>query len=110
DVSARVTAMNYAFTSRPVTMLWLSARYRQYEFDNRTVPFRTGNSVNYDATIVALNSSSEPFGSTRHTFDADASFSPMKHVGFRAGYTREEVDRTYRIVEKTTEDIVRASV
>jgi MtrB/PioB family decaheme-associated outer membrane protein len=110
DVSARVTAMNYAFTTRPVSMLWFSARYRQYEFDNRTVPFETTNNVNYDTTIVALNAESEPFGSTRHTFDADASFTPVRHVGFRAGYTREEVDRTYRIVEKTTEDIVRASV
>jgi hypothetical protein len=32
------------------------------------------------------------------------------HVGLRAGYTREVVDRTYRIVEKTTEDIARTSV
>src|SRR5262245_40589509 len=110
DVNARVTAMNYAFTSRPVTMLWFSARYRQYDFDNRTVPFATRNSVNYDTAIVALNATSEPFGSVRHTFDADASFTPVMYVGFRAGYTREEVDRTYRIVEKTTEDIARASV
>jgi MtrB/PioB family decaheme-associated outer membrane protein len=110
DVSARVTAMNYAFTSRPVTMLWFSARYRQYEFDNRTVPFKIGDSVNYDTAVVALNKETEPFGSIRHTFDADASFTPVMYVGFRAGYTREEVDRTYRIVEKTTEDIARASV
>ena len=110
DVTARVTAMNYTFTSRPVTSLWFSARYRQYEFDNRTVPFETGNSVNYDTAIVALNAESEPFGSTRHTFDADATYSPVRYFGFRAGYTREDVDRTYRIVEKTTEDIGRVSV
>ncbi|MEP7306818.1 MAG: MtrB/PioB family decaheme-associated outer membrane protein [Acidobacteriota bacterium] len=110
DVKATVTSMNYAFTSRPVTMLWFSARYRQYEFDNRTVPFKTANSVNYDTAIVALNSASEPFGATRHTFDADASFTPVMYLGLRAGYTREEVDRTHRIVENTTENIARASV
>jgi MtrB/PioB family decaheme-associated outer membrane protein len=110
DVSARVTAMNYAFTSRPVTSLWFSARYRQYEFDNRTEPFHMGNIVNYDTTIVAMNAESEPFGSIRHTFDADASYSPHKYVGLRAGYTREEVERTHRMVEKTTEDIGRVSV
>ena len=109
DVNARVTSMNYAFTSRPVTSVWFSARYRQYEFDNRTVPFETKNSVNYDTAIVALNSESEPFSQTRHTFDADATYSPIRYVGFRAGYTREEIDRTYRIVEKTTEDVGRAS-
>jgi len=110
DITARVTAMNYLFTSRPVNTVWFSARYRLYEFDNRTVPFETRNGVNYDTTVVALNKESEPFSQTRHTFDADATYSPIRHVGFRAGYTREEVDRTHRIVEKTTEDIGRASV
>jgi MtrB/PioB family decaheme-associated outer membrane protein len=110
DVNARITAMNYTFTSRPVTSMWFSARYRVYDFDNRTVPFAVTNSVNYDTAIVALNNSSEPFGSVRHTFDADATYSPIRYVGFRAGYTREDIDRTYRIVEKTTEDIGRVSV
>jgi MtrB/PioB family decaheme-associated outer membrane protein len=110
DVKARVTAMNYAFTSRPVTSLWFSARYRQYDYDNRTAPFEMGNIVNYDTAIVALNAESEPFGSIRHTFDGDASYSPHKYVALRAGYTREEVERTHRMVEKTTEDIGRLSV
>jgi MtrB/PioB family decaheme-associated outer membrane protein len=110
DVTARVTMMNYLFTSRPVNTVWFSARYRQYEFDNRTVPFDVTNGVNYDTTIVALNKESEPFSQKRHTFDGDATFSPWRYVGFRAGYTREDVDRTFRVVEKTTEDIGRASV
>jgi len=110
DVTARVTAMNYTFTSRPITSMWFSARYRVYNFDNRTVPFVVTNSVNYDTAIVALNNSSEPFGSIRHTFDADATYSPIRYVGFRAGYTRENIDRTYRIVEETAEDIGRVSV
>jgi MtrB/PioB family decaheme-associated outer membrane protein len=110
DVTARAITMNYQITSRPTRMLWLSARYRQQEFDNRTVPFEIGNSVNYDTAVVALNKESEPFGQTRHTFDADVSVSPMRVLGFKAGYTREEVDRTFRIVENTTEDIGRVSM
>ena len=110
DVKAVVTSMNYAFTSRPTSTLWFSARYRQYEFDNQTTPFQVVNGVNYDTAIVALNIASEPYSTTRHTFDADASFSPRTYLGFRAGYTREQIDRTYRIVANTTEDIARASV
>jgi MtrB/PioB family decaheme-associated outer membrane protein len=110
DVKARVTSMNYAFTSRPVTTLWFTARYRQYHFDNRTVPFQVGNSVNYDTAVVALNKDSEPFGQIRHTFDGDVTYSPTRLLGLRAGYTHEEIDRTHRIVESTTEDIARASV
>jgi len=111
EAEARITAMNYNFTSRPTNALWFSARYRQYQFDNRTPVFSTGAYVNYDtAYSPALNHESEPFGYTRHTFDADASYSPFRYVGFRAGYTREETDRTYRVVENTTEDTARASV
>jgi len=110
DVTARVTTMNYLFTSRPTNVLWFSARYRQYDFNNRTEPFVVTDSVNYDTAIVALNKESEPFGQTRHTFDADATFSPVRFLGLRAGYTREEVDRTFRIVENTTEDIGRVSM
>ncbi|PYR40633.1 MAG: hypothetical protein DMF93_10515 [Acidobacteria bacterium] len=111
EADARVTAMNYNFTSRPTRTLWFSARYRQYEFDNRTPIFETGGYVNYDTAYTAtLNHESEPLGYTRHTFDADASYSPTRILGFRAGYTREAVDRTFRIVEKTTEDTARASV
>ena len=110
DVDARVTTMNYLFTSRPTRILFVSARYRQYEFDNRTEPFDIINSVNYDTSVVALNKESEPFGQKRHTFDADVSISPTRILGFRAGYTREEVDRTFRIVENTTEDIGRVSM
>ena len=110
EVQARVTAMNYTFTSRPVNDLFFSARYRQYEFDNRTPLFTVTNGVNYDTAIVALNKESEPLGYTRHTFDGDASYSPFKYVGFRAGYTREGINRTYRAVEDTTEDTGRASI
>jgi MtrB/PioB family decaheme-associated outer membrane protein len=109
DIKARVTAMNYNFTSRPIRTVWLSVRYRQYEFDNRTQPFFVTNRVNYDTAIVAANNETEPFSLTRHTFDADATFSPIRYVGFRAGYTREDVDRTHRIVEQTTEDTARVS-
>jgi hypothetical protein len=110
EVDARVTTMNYSLTSRPTPIVWLSVRYRQYDFNNRTEPFDVGNSVNYDTALVTLNKESEPFGQTRHTFDADASISPTRILGLKVGYTREQVDRTFRIVENTTEDIGRASI
>jgi len=108
---ARTVAMYYNITSRPTNTLWFSARYRQYEFDNRTPVFETGSYVNYDTAYTAtLNHESEPLGYVRHTFDADASYSPLPYLGLRAGYTRAQNDRTYRIVEQTTEDIGRFSV
>jgi MtrB/PioB family decaheme-associated outer membrane protein len=109
EAKARVTAMNYSFTSRPANILWFSARYRQYNFDNRTEEFAASQWVNYDTSLSTNLLENEPAGYTRHTFDGDASVSPWRYVGFRVGYTREQVDRTFRVVDQTKEDTVRTS-
>ncbi len=110
QIQARVTAMNYTFTTHPTKKMWFSTRYRQYEFNNQTVPFAVGQSINFDTSVVALNKESEPLGYTRHTLDTDASYSPVRYLGFRTGYTREEVNRTYRFIEDTIENTGRVSV
>jgi MtrB/PioB family decaheme-associated outer membrane protein len=109
EANARVTSMNYSLTSRPTNMLWFSARYRQYQFDNRTEEFQSATFVNYDSALTTTGIANEPAGYTRHTFDGDVSVTPFRYLGIRGGYTRQEVDRTFRIVEKTTEDTYRAS-
>ena len=111
DVQARITAMNYTFTSRPATTLWLNARYRQYEFDDQTPAFLVVNSVSYDYTAAPnLNRLRDPLSFTRHTFDGDASYSPVPFVGIRAGYTYEEVNRLNRYSDSSTENTARLSV
>jgi MtrB/PioB family decaheme-associated outer membrane protein len=117
DLTARVTSQNYTFTSSPTSFLWLSARYRGYEYDNRSPEFAVTRSVNYDTAVYSLNESAARLGFTRRTFDGDASVSPFRYVAFRAGYTREEIDHTNpstgeltRMVDKTAEDTGRVSV
>lgn len=111
DVNARVTAMNFTFTSRPVNQVWFSARYRQYEFDDRTAPFMVTDSVSYDYSAApGVNIARTALGFTRHTFDGDASYSPVTFLGIRGGYTREVIDRSGRWIDQTTEDVGRLSV
>jgi len=110
DVQARITAMNYTFTSRPTRTVWLNARYRQYEFDDRTPAFLVVNSVSYDYTLApGVNLLRDPLSYTRHTFDGDASYSPVSFIGVRAGYTHEEIDRLNRYSASTSENIGRLS-
>src|SRR5215510_8683353 len=45
NAKARVTSMNYTFSSRPVDTLLLAARYRTYDYDNRTPVFHVINTV-----------------------------------------------------------------
>jgi MtrB/PioB family decaheme-associated outer membrane protein len=110
DAQARVTAMTYSFTSKPASSLWFSARYRSYDFDNRTPVFHVANTIAYDSTVEAFaEGGTSPYSVTRRTFDADASLTPVPYTALRVGYTREQINETFRTFDTTTEDTVRLS-
>src|SRR5205814_7333255 len=50
-----------------------------------------------------------PYSFSRKSLDVDASFTPITFAAFRAGYTREMVDQTFRVFDTTTENTVRLS-
>jgi hypothetical protein len=91
-------------------VLWLNARYRSYDFDNRTPIFRVAQTVAYDTNAAPFaEAGTSPYSLNRKTFDADASFTPIPFAAFRAGYTREQINQTFRLFDTTTEDTVRVS-
>jgi MtrB/PioB family decaheme-associated outer membrane protein len=108
EAAARTVAMNYTVTSRPVRMVWLNARYRYHEFDNRTPPFEVPTRVRLDQTVIATHGP-ETLSSTRHNLDLDASLRPLPFTSFSVAYGRAQADRTHRIFGRTTENVVRAS-
>ena len=111
QAEARILSMNYRLTSRPTPMLWLNGQFRLYDYDNRTPHFPVEQYVRVDSgAATSLTGGSEPFGYTRQFVDLDASFTPLTFAAFRLGYGRERDDRTFRYFEKTTEQIVRASI
>jgi len=109
DVTAHVTAMNFAATSRPIDHLFLNARYREYKYDNQTPIFASATSISYDYSIAGAVQT-EPISYTRHTFDGDMMYSPFRHLGVRGGYTFAANDQPERWVPTTHENIGRASV
>jgi MtrB/PioB family decaheme-associated outer membrane protein len=111
EAEARITSMSYRFTSRPLPMVWLNAQYRLYDYDNRTPHFPVTQYVRLDGTVgTSATGGSEPFEMQRHFFDVDASVTPYRHLALRVGYGRENDDRSYRYLEETIEDVVRASI
>ncbi len=111
EAEARITSVNYRFTSRPLPKLWLSAQYRLYDYDNRTPHFPVGQYVRLDGTVAtSVTGGSEPFDMKRHFVDADLSVTPLPYLALRVGYGREHDERSFRFVEETTENVVRASV
>ncbi len=111
DASARTLAMNYSFTSRPNRFVWLNARFRYYDFNNRTPVFAISQYSRLDGSPTTVRTGgTEPLGSLRQNVDLDASFTPTTFTAIRVGYGRDWTKRTYRIFERTTEDVGRMSV
>ena len=122
---ARTTAFNLNFSSRPNRYLDVSARFRSYDYDNRTPEFAMTQRVAYDnspgnATMSTLGGTSytpnhdgvsgvltEPFGVARYTFDGDVRLSPWSGMSVGGGYSRIQEDRSHRFFEKTTENLLR---
>jgi MtrB/PioB family decaheme-associated outer membrane protein len=111
EAEARISSMTYRVTSRPSSIVWLSAQYRLYDYDNRTPRFPVGQYVRVDAVpAVSRTGGSEPFEYTRHFVDVDASVTPLPFFALRGGYGQEQDNRSYRFFEETTERIVRGSI
>jgi MtrB/PioB family decaheme-associated outer membrane protein len=107
---ARTSAVNLTFVSRPTRYVDLNVRYRSYDYDNRTPVFNMTQRVSYDgapSAVLATPLHTEPFGVLRHTLDADFRVTPLRFATAGIGFSRLQEDRTHRIFESTTENVVR---
>jgi opacity protein-like surface antigen len=111
DGEARTTAVNLTFVSRPTRWVDVTAGYRQYDYDNRTPEFAMTQRVSYDNAVSAVDPPihTEPFGVLRRTLDADLKLSPMRGISAGIGFTRLGEERTHRIFESTTDNVVRVT-
>jgi MtrB/PioB family decaheme-associated outer membrane protein len=109
DGEARSSSVNLRFTSRPNKYTDVIVSYRSYDYDNRTPVFHMRERVSYDNAPAAVTPpvETEPFGLTRHTFDADYRLAPFAMTTAGIGFTRNSEERTHRIFESTTDNVVR---
>jgi MtrB/PioB family decaheme-associated outer membrane protein len=106
---ADTLGMVYAFSSRPSPFVSFEARYRYYDYSNKTVPFETTPLIG-DWSLGTGLIENEPASIKRETLDLDGTLSPIRYMDVRFGYTREDADRTFRIFEKTAEDSYRVMI
>jgi MtrB/PioB family decaheme-associated outer membrane protein len=106
---ARTTAFNLTFTSRPTRWADARVRFRSFDYDNRTPEFALTQRVSYDNAPSALASAvhTEPFGVVRHDLDAEFRVTPINRAALTVGFARLGEERTHRIFESTTENVVR---
>ncbi len=108
EAAVRTLAITSVFTTRPTRALWLTARYRYHDLDDRTPPFESTGFVLLDQRLSTPHEA-EQLSITRAAVDLDASFTPASFAAVRVGYGREQADRTHRIFARTVEQVVRAS-
>jgi MtrB/PioB family decaheme-associated outer membrane protein len=117
---ARTTAVNLSFVSRPNHLFDINARFRDYNYDNKTPPFTLLQRVSYDNSVSNGTYSSlgaqtsavgsvvtEPFGVGRSTFDADVRMTPRSGYSAGVGYSYIGEERTHRIIENTSDNVFR---
>ncbi len=112
EAEVRNLAVNLGLTSRPNSKLWLSARLRYYDSDNRMPAFTDPSYVRLDQLVTTTFTAiaTRPLSFTRANIDLDASYTLRPFTALRVGYSRDASDRENRIFERTTEDVVRASL
>ena len=81
-----------------------------YDFDNRTPLFHVNQTVTYDTSVSTFApGTTSPYTLDRKAFDAEVSYTPWKSSAFRAGYTRSDINQTFRYVDSTGENTLRLS-
>ena len=111
EAEARILALNLGYTTRAFRSVMFTARYRTYDFDNRTPSFLQPEYVRADQTVTpSVIGRSEPFEYTRHFVDLNAIYTGLRFASVRFGYSMEHDDRAYRFVQRTTDHMVRASI
>jgi MtrB/PioB family decaheme-associated outer membrane protein len=87
EASVDVLSTVFGFNARPTPGLFLNAKFRYYDYNNKTASF-TNTVVPGDFSIGALETS-EPTAFNRKMFDADASYSLLRYLDVGAGYSFE---------------------
>lgn len=114
DAQVDTTLYNVLFTSKPLDFMDVKARYRFYEYENKTAQIEFPGWVRTDALWEELGSGvdviTEPTSYKKHTASFDLGFDIFKRTRFSIGYAYNKTDREHREVHKQEEDTYRASI
>jgi hypothetical protein len=104
---ADTTALNGFFTTH-AGPIGIHARYRRYDFDNKTPRIRMDGYVRFDAVWEEIPRITVPYGYTSDYLDAYATWGTGA-LGLEAGWKHHKVARTFRETEDTSENVFRAA-
>jgi MtrB/PioB family decaheme-associated outer membrane protein len=108
DASAKTFSTNLNLVSRPADEWRVGARFRSYNYDNKSPQALIPQFVSYDSHVTtSVLAGPELYAHSRTNFDFDATYTGFQPVALTAGYTRNGTGHDFRIYESTGEDILR---
>ena len=96
DGDVRTLLANLHFTSRPFRTITVAARYRFYDFDDRTPTLTFPTQVVTDTTLNTEPVASSRFSYTKHNAGADVGWRLLPPLSLKVGYEWERWDRDSR--------------
>lgn len=109
DGKIDTTSLSAFFTTKLTDALGLHARYRRYDFDNKTPRYRLEEGyVRFDAVWEEIPRISVPYGYTSDMLDAYATYN-RGVFGLEAGWKSNKMKRTFRESDDTTEHVFRVA-
>jgi len=107
DGKARTTATSGFFTTR-AGPVGINARYRRYDFDNKTPRYRMDGYVRFDAVWEEIPRITIPYGYTSDYLDLYANWGSGV-LGLEAGWKYNKMAQTFRETEDTSENVFRVA-
>ncbi|MBI3329597.1 MAG: MtrB/PioB family decaheme-associated outer membrane protein, partial [Nitrospinae bacterium] len=96
DGEVGITLFNLRLTSRPLRDISLGARYRFYDFDDRTRNLTFPARVRTDTDLLTDPITSSRFSYTKHNGGADVGWRPLPPLSAKVGFDWERWDRDPR--------------
>lgn len=105
-----VLLSNFALTSRPVSSLTLTARYRYYHLDNNTPIHTFTTALLPGDTGTAQTKSTLPISFRKQNVSTDAAWRMTNHLTAKIGYEWVHWGRSFREAAETDEHIGKAAL
>lgn len=110
DGKVGTTLVNLSVTNRFFRSVWLTARYRMFDYDNQTRSLIFPAYVGYDGNVTRVQRSNPAIAHKKANLSLDATVRLVPDVSVKVGYESENWDRENRDAEKTEESTYRASL
>ena len=110
DAKVDTSLYNILLTSRPLGFMNLKARYRFYEYENKTEEIHFPGYVRADAVWEPIAEENLSSSYKKNTAGIDIAFDLLKATTLTLGYTFEKTEREHREVAESDDNIYSVSV